>query len=162
MRRAIFLAITLLVLGAIRHNSHISRRRCFVIFLSILPTVFTAFIIMGLMGLGYQVNASVFLSLSIVLFLAALIYTESRSSLFNLLRKIPYTWEHRQYKETYQVLSEILLDTYLESHIELKERLKVLEEHIVKISIDRTGGNQSQAAKRLGLSRSTINRRVNK
>lgn len=158
----LLLAIALLCFGVFRHDERIMRRRCLVVLLGFLPTVLVMFLIIALMTLGYKMNASVLISITTTIFLLVLIVTENKLSLFNLLRKIPFTEENRRLNEGYAVLSEILYTAYLDKPMQLKERLKTLEDIVVRLSVENTGGNQAQAAKKLGISRSTINRRVNK
>ena len=152
--------LTLLSVGAIRQNQRFQRRRCLVVLLGFFPTILSAIGVAVLMQLGYKINASVLISCTITFFLMVLIITENKTAQFNLLRWVPFTQERRQFKASYSLVLDALSQTHYEQPIQLKERLQQLEDQIIELAVLSTGGNQARAAEQLGISKSTLNRKL--
>ncbi|OMH30315.1 helix-turn-helix domain-containing protein [Motiliproteus sp. MSK22-1] len=156
----LLLSLTLLTIGTIKQSQHFLRRRCLVVLLGFLPTILAFISVVVLMQLGYKVNATVLVSLTITFFLVVLILTESKSAQFNLLRWVPFTQERIQFKNSYALILEALGHTHYQEPIKLKEKLQQIEEQIIKLAVQSTDGNQARAAAQLGISKSTLNRKL--
>jgi len=55
---------------------------------------------------------------------------------------------------------EALVEHLLEGNIFLEEAIEVLEKSMIQRTLERTGGNQCEASKRLGIHRNTLLRKM--
>jgi DNA-binding protein Fis len=55
---------------------------------------------------------------------------------------------------------ERLVEHLLEGNIFLEEAIEVLEKSMIQRAMERTGGNQCEASKRLGIHRNTLQRKL--
>jgi DNA-binding protein Fis len=53
-----------------------------------------------------------------------------------------------------------LLEHLLNSNIFLEEAIEILEKGMIQRVLERTGGNQSEASKQLGIHRNTLQRKI--
>jgi len=53
-----------------------------------------------------------------------------------------------------------LVEHLLEGNIFLEEAIEVLEKNMIQRAMERTGGNQCEASKRLGIHRNTLQRKL--
>ena len=55
---------------------------------------------------------------------------------------------------------EALVEHLLSGNIFLEEAIEILEKAMIQRTLERTGGNQSEASKRLGIHRNTLQRKL--
>jgi len=145
-----------------RANNPLDKKRHIVIFYSFLPIVITGISVLILMQLGFDINFSIFLPLSTLLFVIVYLFTENRSDLFKFLVNIPYSEERAAYKEVNDRLIEYLARTQTDEKISLKEAMGSIEKAFIARALELKGGDHNLAAEMLSISMSTIYRKEDK
>ena len=136
-----------------RNPDPVRRRRALVLLIANVPMVTMVVIVTLLMQLGFRINAVVFVSFCINILLVVLLYTEKQARLFNFLAMIPATREHRISDN----LSQLLFNR---PSLSLKDAQQAFERELVNGAMERCGGNKTQAADLLGISRATLSRKL--
>lgn len=143
----------------VKAKNPLDKKRHIVIFYSFLPIVMTGIIILLLMQIGLDINFSIFLPLSTLLFVIVYLFTENRSDLFKFLVNIPYSEERAAYKEMNDRLIEYLAKTQTDEKISLKEAMGSIEKAFITRALELKGGDHNLAAEMLSISMSTIYRK---
>lgn len=140
----------------------LDKKRNIVIFYSIVPIVLTVSFSTLSVQLGLNINFSIFLPLSTLLFVIVYLFTENRSDLFKFLVNIPYSEERAAYKEMNDRLIEYLAKTQTDEKISLKEAMGSIEKAFIARALELKGGDHNLAAEMLSISMSTIYRKEDK
>jgi len=113
------------------------------------------------MMLGYQMNATIVLSLMTSLTLGILVFAEKRYRLFNLLAYIPHTKEH-ELKTRLNLLIDDLVESLFdkEKETELKKVVVQFEESVINLAVEAADGNKKNAAKLLHIGEATLHRKL--
>ena len=143
-------------------SNPLDKKRHIVIFYSFIPIVVTGISVLILMQLGLDINFSIFLPLSTLLFVIAYLFTESRSDLFKFMVNIPYSHERAAYKEVNDNIIEYLSKTQTDEKISLKEAMSAIEKAFIARALELKGGDHNLAAELLSISMSTIYRKEEK
>lgn len=147
------LASGALVYSACRSQDWVSRRRALALLFGSCPAIAATAVVMILMHSGIAINASVIVSLAINVLLGVLIYTEYESGVFRFLSYIPRTQEYR-------LISHATQSAYQLGSLGLGEAVTDFERALVADALSRCRGNKSEAAKLLGVSRTTLRRKL--
>ncbi|OMH30314.1 helix-turn-helix domain-containing protein [Motiliproteus sp. MSK22-1] len=160
----LLLAMFMLIAGVFRQKNYFFSRRCLILIIGFLPTILSSFVIMILMNLGYKINATMLIAITVSFFLIfynRMIVAGDKVAQFKLLRKVPFTEERRQFKASHALVIETLTQAHYQQPMQLKEKLQQLEEQIIELAVHTSDGNQTRAAEQLGISKSNLNRKLN-
>jgi hypothetical protein len=135
-------------------GSRLVKRRSQIILIACMPIFISVIVIMLAMQLGYQLNASVILSLMISFTLMVLVYTEQKERQFKFMSMIPTTKEH----QFVQNLTRLITDPT----IGLEQGRDHIEKEMIKEALILMDGNKNKAAAMLGVSRQTLQRKLDK
>lgn len=137
----------------LKSEDWVQQRRGFALLIGSFPLVLSVVIVMALMQLGLEVNATIIVSLAINILLGTLLYTEYESGVFRLLSLVPKTHENRL------VLLAARSAYALGAH-GLSEAVSNFEKALVNDALNRCKGNKTGAANLLGISRATLRRKM--
>ncbi|WP_045858767.1 hypothetical protein [Teredinibacter purpureus] len=126
------------------------RTRAKVMLLALSPLMLSVMVVLAVMQLGYEVNATVVISIATSFMMAVLVVAESKYRLFQLLSLIPATHEHKQWTRIAEILNN--------PDLSLKEAQLKFTELFVADAVKRANGSQVKAANILNTSRTTIYR----
>ena len=126
--------------------------------IAVIPIVMVAVVSILLMAVGFEVNATCALSLSITAMIAMLLYTETKHQLFFIYSYLPWSKEYR-YKKELESITKITPSIY-GAGIDAREIQRKVEEVLIHMAIDFTEGNQKQAAELLNLPPTTVWRKL--
>lgn len=159
----LFTSLALLAVGIIKGGTVVQRLRCKALLLAAAPIIIVGTSVVILMQFGVRVNAVALGSISIICFLIAFIITDSEVVLVNgeprqdrlcrLLAKWPVTAESRLTALVRKAVAEPEDDEF---HSSVGSFERALVVHTLKLC----DGNKSQAAKLLGISRTTLRRKM--
>lgn len=139
---------------ALRGKSHSVRRKSQILLISCIPIFSSVILVMAAMQMGYAINASVVLSLMITITLLILIATEHKENQYKFMSLIPKTKEHIFVKQ----LSNLIVDPT----IGLDQGRELIEQEMIKEALILSSGNKIKAASILGISRQTLQRKMDK
>lgn len=145
-------SIALLSHGALLSKSKEIRSKCSVLLICLAPSFVSLLAIIGLMQLGFQINATVVISFTINILLFGLLYLEGKYHIYGLLSVFPGT----KYNDSARILTQALFDP----HMPLEKAKELMDIEKTRYTLELTKGNQSEAARILGVSRPTICRRI--
>jgi regulatory Fis family protein len=152
--------LSLLGYAGFFHKNVWTRKKCSIVFLAMLPTVLAVFVVLSLMQSGIHVNATVVVSVTIIIFLLAIIFTETKYSLLNLLRIAPLSKESRYLKSVLNPSIGFLCDVYSGKKLRLKDQMKEIEMAYIMAVVEENNGDKLAAAKQLGISKSGIHAKI--
>lgn len=149
------LILSVVVLAfAQRFNPHeLIQRKAKALLLSIIPIVVVAISIVCLMQMGVKITGSVFASLSIIMFVMIFMVTEDEHQLFRFLTYIPATSE-------YKLVNNLRSAIFTASKARLQEAVQQFEMAVISEAVVKHGGNKTLAASSLGISRTTLRRKM--
>ena len=154
-------SVILLLNGYSRSNDALQRRRCLAVLIGLFPFVCIAICVTFMLLAGVKINATVLLSCSVIFFLIALIYSEQRLDLFQLLGRVPFTEEYALRSELTDQLRQIELNAFGGSdQPSLKDQIKKIEALYIDLAIVANDGNKTHAAAALGISNATLHRKA--
>ncbi|MDP6651437.1 MAG: helix-turn-helix domain-containing protein, partial [Gammaproteobacteria bacterium] len=156
-------ALGLLVWGLKHTTSNVNRQKCLVTLISTFTPSIIAIGIIVAMALDYDVNGVIFMSLSLTLTLALMVYAEEKTRLFHLLTFVPFTKERKLHKQLLRQVTECIAindDPASQQSIQLKQMMRDFEGVVVEHVLDYYGGNQKKTASALGVSEATLSRRA--
>lgn len=145
-------SIGLLIHGALGSKSKEIKNKCSVLLICLAPSFVSLFIIVALMQFGFQINATVVISFSINILLFGLLYLEGKYHIYGLLSSLPGT----KYNDSARILTQALFDP----NMPLEKAKELMDIEKTRYTLELTRGNQSEAARILGVSRPTICRRI--
>lgn len=151
--------LALLIIGSTRKNLDNNVKRSRLILFSFSPLLISLLVVLGLMELGFAINATVVLPIGTTILLVTLINTERKQDLFKFLIKIPYTAENISYKKITAEIEGFLTSTQSGQQNSLKDLTSNLEQHIVNLAVEISNGSQVKAAALLNTSTSSICRK---
>lgn len=162
----IILIISLLILGY--KGQGINSKRAKLLLISLTPILVIGFMIIVLMQVGVNINASIIFPILTTYFLLILIHTEKEESLFHILMKIPFSKEKQSLNQITKEIQNFLISAELfdsmpneKKNLSLKTLTTKVEKLIVDHAVEITKGSQVQAASLLGVSTSSICRKKN-
>lgn len=151
--------LSLLIIGSGWNDVDDNVKRSRVILCGFSPLLISLLIVLGLMELGVQVNATIILPIGTTFLLLVMINTERKQDLFKLLIKIPYTSENLSYRKITDEIENFLTSTKCGHQSSLKDLTSSLEQQIVRMAVEITNGSQVKAATLLNTSASSICRK---
>lgn len=119
-----------------------------------LPFITVCLLVLLLMQLGFRINGSGLLSVTLCLSLWILLFTRSEKNQNLVLSFIPATRESKRI----QALANKIADPKRG----LKQTLKEMEAKIIEETLAKTDGNITHASKILGIGRSTLSEKISK
>lgn len=134
----------------ITNKELLATRRATALLIGTLPIVIVSVVIVFLMQLGFKLNLSLFGEFASLFLLYVLIISEQKEQLYSFLAKVPSTKEYALNKK---------ISAAIATH-DLSGLKNLIEEAMIPEALQISEGNVSQAAKLLGVSRNTINRRL--
>ena len=149
----LFIGLSLLGYAGFRHKDKWIRKKCSIIFIAMLPTVVAVATVLFLMQIGIHVNATGIVSLTVVFFLVAIIFTETKYSLLNLLVIAPLSRESRYLKQILSPAVNFLFFIYNGKKIRLKDQLKQIEMVLIMTALEENQGDKHATAAQLGISK---------
>lgn len=118
------------------------------------PVAVIAILVVALMALGFKVNASGFISLTVCVTIWILFFACTKENQYLFLSFIPKTREH---KSVYSIATHLACPGN-----GLKQALTQLESQIITETLATTGGNITHASEILGIGRSTLSQKITK
>lgn len=138
-------------------------KKAWIVLASVIPPIAGVFLSMHLMSRGHEINAAFFLSIGTTIMTGILIYTEDEHRLFKLtsfFHSAPHS-ENSENKPPAHAAKGCLMDKiFIDDDINLKRIERDFGDLVVREAVVRCEGNQSAAARMLGIDRSTVNRRL--
>jgi len=157
------LAIAISVYGIIAGKNKRVQKRSLIVLIATSPMAVAATLIILIMIMGYQVNATVILSLLTSLTLVILIYAEKQYRMFKFLSYVPYTEENRIRNQISLLVNETIDSLFLnEETLDFKDISAKFEAAVIDMAIQATNGNKTQAAKLLQIGKATLHRKIAK
>lgn len=135
-------------------KSYLVRKRSQILLVSCFPIFITVIVIMLLMHLGFKINAAVILSFMITVTLLILVFTEHKEHQYKFMSLIPKTKENIFVKR----LSYLVTDPA----VGLDKGRDLIEQEMIRQALIICKGNKIDAAEMLGVSRQTLQRRLDK
>ncbi|WP_139309902.1 helix-turn-helix domain-containing protein [Teredinibacter haidensis] len=118
------------------------------------PMATIAILVVLLMALGFKINASGFISVTVCLTIWILFFTSTEKNQYVFLSFIPKT---RENKSVYTIATNLACPEN-----GLKQALLELESRIIEETLAKTSGNITHASEILGIARSTLSQKVAK
>ena len=118
------------------------------------PIVVAVVLVAALMQAGLKINASAILSLAVCIPLWLLLYANSSAKRFALLCFVPFSPENKRARG--------LLKLIFSPTGGMKEQLKEIEKSMLIEALIKAGGNKTEAAKILGVSRTQVSTKYSK
>jgi len=155
-------ATLLIIRSIILANNPLDKKRNTVILISFCPIILSVVIILLLMQIGIQINLSIFIPVSTLIFVIVYLFTENKNNLFRFLVNIPFSSERAPYREINEQVIEYLSKTQTDEKLSLKEMMTEIERTFINNALEIKDGNHSLAAELLSISLSTIYRNKDK
>lgn len=149
---ALLLSTGLFAWGALFNTEPARKIKCKILLACLAPFTVTTFSIAILMQYGIDINATVVTSFTINILLLGLLYSESKYYIPQIMAAVPGT----RYFHSTETLASALFDPNIP--LDEAKEIMVLEKTLRALQL--TNGNQTEAAKMLGISRPTICRRI--
>jgi len=118
------------------------------------PIVAVAILVVLLMALGFKINASGFISVTVCVTIWILFFASTETNQYVFLSFIPKT---RENKSVYTIATNLACPEN-----GLKQALLELESRIIEETLAKTSGNITHASEILGIARSTLSQKVAK
>ncbi len=99
-------------------------------------------------------------SLTMIFFVIALVYTESRTQLFKLMVKVPKTKERKLSQKLQNELENLQVKMMYCESCNLKKALRNIEFYAMQEALKQANGNQARAAAILNMPTSTFNQKL--
>lgn len=144
--------IALLSWGIWRSKSKEVRQKSLIMLACLTPSFLCLLIVIGLMQVGIHINATIIISFTINIFLFGLLYLEGKYHIYGLLSALPGT--------SYNVSARALTQALFDPNMSLEKAKEIMDMEKTRHTLKLTNGNQSEAARILGVSRPTICRRM--
>lgn len=145
-------SLILFIWGAAKSIEAEKKLKCKILLFCLAPFAFTTFGVAILMRFGIEINATIITSFTINILLLGLLYSESKYYIPQVLAGLPGT----RYFESTETLTTALFDP----NIPLEQAKEIMTLEKTRRALELTKGNQTEAAKMLGISRPTICRRI--
>lgn len=152
MFTTVLIALAVFLWGAFKHPDPHLKSRCKILLICFGPFTISSITIAVLMTYGFKVNATIITSFMISFLLLGLIYSESKYYAPQILSSLPGTGYFRS--------TETLTEALFDPNIPLEEAKEIMVLEKTRRALQLTKGNQTEAAKMLGVSRPTICRRI--
>lgn len=146
------LTIGLLGYHAIKSKSATTKTKSTVLLICLTPSFLCLLGVIALMQFGVHINATVIISFTINIFLFGLLFLEGKYHIYGLLSAVPGT----RYNDSARALTQALFDP----NLSLEKAKELMDMEKTRYTLKLTNGNQSEAARMLGVSRPTICRRI--
>jgi len=147
----ISLAVTMLIRGYRKANSHQRQIRCASTILAILPTVLACLILLLIMSLGYQLNATAIIPITMMAFILITLASEGSHKLTDIRRYIPGSVERRSSREVMDICT-----SYSRDEISYRDAVSQIERVLVVHKYQKNGKNASVTAELMGMPRSSL------
>lgn len=144
----------LVLISVIIYSTSLLKRRCAIIFLAASTIlIVNVLAIVVLMQLGLSVNALIVTPIAVCIFVGMLLYAESDGRMFKLLSMIPSSPENKLVNKT--------IEAYMKYKSgQFQEAVEEFEKAIINDVIEKCEGNKTLAAEILGVSRTTLRRKL--
>jgi hypothetical protein len=156
----LFLGLGFLINSSMKHQDKWVRKKCTVVSLAMIPTILAVTTVLVLMQLGIKINATTIVSLTIIIFLFALIYTEEKYSLLNILVLFPTSKESIILRKILALLVDYLYRLYNKRTIKFKVVIKEIESVLVQAALEENEKDKDATAEQLCLHKNTINNKI--
>lgn len=150
-------SVVLLFMGSCSLPDRRQRRICSIILYSFIPIVLTIFTVVIMMALGYKINAAIYLTSSITIFLVIVIYAEINYRFMNFLSTAPMLGS-RLSSSFFRAFSGL----FKEKSLDIRSFIKELEGIFIVCAFEMCNGNRQEAADLLGIPQSTFNEKLRK
>lgn len=135
-----------------RNNDQLLRRKSLSLLIAGLPIIVSIFAIVLLMAVGIKVNATGIFSLFVCASLWFLIYIETRENQYKFMYWLPKSPQKEFMKSFAEQISN--------PSGNMKEITRLVEAEIIRETLLRTDGNRQKAADLLGISITTLGRKI--
>lgn len=153
------ISLALILKSIVNATNPLDKKRHKVILFSFVPITVAGLLVIILMQVGFEINFSIILPFSTLLFLIVYLFTENKRDLFKFLVTIPYSNERTAYKELNDKVIEYIARTQTEEKVSLKEAMSAIEKAFISRALEIKDGNHNLAAEMLSISMSTIYRK---
>jgi hypothetical protein len=141
----------ILIYGYRRARSHMAEIQCLSTVASFLPLILLSVLIMTLMNLGFEINATAILPIATSAFLCILLLTESHHRLTDIRRFLPGSPERRTSNEIMEIFSR-----YSRDDMEYRAAVSEIEKMLVLHKYQKNDRNASATAQLMGMPRSSL------
>jgi hypothetical protein len=148
---AMMTVFAVLVFGYRSAKSHMTEIQCLSTVASFLPLILLSVLIMMLMNLGFEINATAILPIATSAFLCILLLTESHHRLTDIRRFLPGSPERRTSHEIMDIFSR-----YARDDMEYRAAVSEIEKMLVMHKYQKNDRNASATAQRMGMPRSSL------
>ncbi len=143
--------VAYLIAGYLGSSQHQVQIQCGYTLLALAPIVITSLILLGLMRLGFDVNAALVMPLASAMFLVITLKGERLHGMFDIRRHIPMSLERKTSAEIMEIFSQ-----YSQDRVNYRDALNEIEKLLVTHKHQKHGGNVSSTAASMELPRSSL------
>lgn len=145
--------ISVLVYHLKANKNLTTRRKAKAMLIALSPILFVVVGVVVLMALGFRVTGSIVGSFAILTFLLTFLIIEHEYKLFRFLSFVPLTTEFKFVNGLREILSKSGVNS-------LQDSVAQFEHLLILNTIDQCDGNKTNAANTLGISRTTLRRKI--
>ena len=131
----------------------LSQRKAKALLIATAPIIVAGLAVVSLMQMGIEITGSIIGSFVTLIFLCVIIVSENEHKLFTFLTYIPSTAEYKMAAKVRAMLSGVYVGN-------LNTAISEFEQLIINDALSKSHGNKSDAAEKLGISRSTLRRKM--
>ncbi|MFL0802469.1 MAG: hypothetical protein K6L81_02040 [Agarilytica sp.] len=144
------IAFCILIYGIVFRAGH-KRARCVLLLLALLPLIMTLVIVSTLMANGVPINMTIYFSFASIVSVGVLVSADGKFYGFSLLSTIKGTREHE--------FAKIVNKAY-DEYLPLDKATHLFEYAVVLRALAQFHGDEQEACRVLGISRSTLQRKI--
>ncbi len=144
-------AVFMLIRGYRSANSHQQQIKCASTIVAILPTVLACLILLVLMSLGYRLNATGIIPITMMAFILITLASEGSHKLTDIRRFIPGSVERRSSRDVMDICT-----SYSRDEISYRDAVSQIERVLVVHKYQKNDKNASATAELMGMPRSSL------